>query len=292
MIFTIKNKITGELYPFHSRIDMDIWCKSKGIKLNTLEKAFRDGRSPNEDYELVSNSKVRNSHLASMMSNESRVLVVGDLHAPFHHPNYLDFCKGVYDKYRCNKVVFIGDILDNHCMSYHENSVEAEGLNIEFDKAYREIQRWHTLFPEAVVTLGNHDSLVLRKAQSGSIGKHWIKEFKEVLNTPKWEFVTRKVIDGVLYTHGTGRQARNRCLEDHLSVAQGHFHSKSYIEYYIGSVGQSKFAMQVGCGVDITSYAMAYGKDFARPHINCGVVIGGRQAYLEYMEVENENKVD
>ena len=33
--------------------------------------------------------------------------------------------------------------------------------------------------------------------------------------------------------------------------------------------------MQVGCGVDIKSYAMAYAQHYKIPALACGVVIGG-----------------
>ena len=44
------------------------------------------------------------------------------------------------------------------------------------------------------------------------------------------------------------------------------------------------FAMQVGCGVDRKAYAMAYGKNFKKPQLNCGVVLeGGRYGVIEPM---------
>jgi hypothetical protein len=44
------------------------------------------------------------------------------------------------------------------------------------------------------------------------------------------------------------------------------------------------FAMQLGCGVDDKSYAMAYGRFFDKMHINCGVVLdNGKLPIIEYM---------
>jgi len=45
---------------------------------------------------------------------ERRILVIGDIHAPFTLCGYLEFCKETYAKYNCNQVIFIGDIIDNH----------------------------------------------------------------------------------------------------------------------------------------------------------------------------------
>ena len=36
--------------------------------------------------------------------------------------------------------------------------------------------------------------------------------------------------------------------------------------------------MQVGCGVDATTYAAAYAKNFKKQAIGCGIVIGGHTA--------------
>ena len=38
------------------------------------------------------------------MKKERRILVVGDIHAPFCLDGYLEFCKDVYAKYNLNQV--------------------------------------------------------------------------------------------------------------------------------------------------------------------------------------------
>lgn len=44
--------------------------------------------------------------------------------------------------------------------------------------------------------------------------------------------------------------------------------------------------MQVGCGIDRNSYAMAYGKNFPKPFISCAVVLNdGKTPILEPMEL-------
>ena len=47
-------------------------------------------------------------------AEKSRVLVIGDIHLPFERKDYLQFCKDTYKEYQCNRVVFIGDIIDSH----------------------------------------------------------------------------------------------------------------------------------------------------------------------------------
>jgi hypothetical protein len=44
--------------------------------------------------------------------------------------------------------------------------------------------------------------------------------------------------------------------------------------------------MQVGCGVDDKSYAMAYGKNHPKSAISCGVVLNdGQLPIIEMMEL-------
>jgi hypothetical protein len=66
------------------------------------------------------------------------------------------------------------------------------------------------------------------------------------------------------------------------STVMGHYHSESYIVFNNG-ISNRLFAMQVGCGIDNKSYAMAYGKNFSTPHLNCGIVIDGKIPILDYM---------
>ena len=51
---------------------------------------------------------------------KGNVLVIGDTHIPFEHPGYLDFCKAVEKEFSCNKVVHVGDLIDNHSINFHD----------------------------------------------------------------------------------------------------------------------------------------------------------------------------
>ena len=72
----------------------------------------------------------------------------------------------------------------------------------ELQLAINKLSKWYKAFPEATVTIGNHDRIIMRKAFSGGIPSIWIKSFQEVLGTPNWDFVTDTYIDGVRYVHG------------------------------------------------------------------------------------------
>ena len=214
---------------------------------------------------------------------KKNVLVIGDLHLPFTLEGYLEHCIKVYKKYNCDTVVFIGDILDLHFTSYHETSTEGYGATQEHDLSVEMLRKWYKAFPKAYVTIGNHDALIYRKAMSAGISKRWIQNYSQVLGTPGWEWVTDVVIDDVLYTHGT-TNAYTKAKQNLMSTVQGHLHSQAGIQFYVGAKSRI-FGFQTGCGVDMKSYAMEYGKNFPKPVISCGVVIEGLHPYLEVMDL-------
>jgi len=220
----------------------------------------------------------------ALTAPESRVLVIGDLHEPFCLDSYLKHCKDIYAKHNCNQVVFIGDVVDNHYSSYHETSADGMGGGDELDLAIKRLKRWYRAFPDAHVTIGNHDRIISRKAQTGGVPKRWIRDYSEVLGTPGWEFVERVVIDGVQYIHGEGGTARTKSKADMMSTVQGHLHTQCYVEWAVG-MNFKVFGMQVGCGIDHEEYAFAYAKAGKKPAVGCGVVIGGHTAVNELMNL-------
>lgn len=208
----------------------------------------------------------------------SKVLVVGDMHEPFCLEDYLKHCIGVYKRFKCDKVVFIGDIVDNNYSSFHSTDPDGLGALDELMTSIEKLRKWYKAFPKATVVLGNHDRIVIRKCFAGGVSARWVRAYGDVLEVPGWNFVTDIIIDNVLYVHGEGGTAFKKAKEQFRSVVAGHTHTKCYIEY-INNV----FGMQVGCGVDKDSYAMAYAKNYAPPQIACGVVLDGKLPILVKM---------
>lgn len=204
--------------------------------------------------------------------NLDNILIIGDLHAPFTKKGYLKFCREQQELYDCGTVIFIGDVIDNHYSSYHESDPDGYSAGEELDRAIDMISDWYHTFPKATVIIGNHDRLVHRKAYSSGVSKKWIREYKDVLNTSGWDFVENTELFEINFNHGEGGTARNRIKSELQSQVQGHLHTQLYNEFLVGA-NFIVFGMQVGCGIDVKSYAMAYGKHFKKPAIGCGVVL-------------------
>lgn len=217
-------------------------------------------------------------------NKNTTVLAIGDLHEPFSLDGYLDFCIELRDKYCPDKIVFMGDIIDNHYSSYHETDADGMGGKDELDRAISRISRWYKAFPIADVIVGNHDRIIMRKAQTSAVPTKWIKKYMDVLETPNWNFTDRVVVDNVQYIHGEAGKAHIKSKADMMSTVQGHLHTDAYTMWSVGA-NFKIFGTQVGCGIDFDAYAMAYAKRGKKPAIGAAIIIGGKTVINELMDL-------
>jgi predicted phosphodiesterase len=206
-----------------------------------------------------------------------RVLVVSDLHIPFHHKSALDFCKRIYKDLKCNEVVMIGDLVDNHAISYHDHDPDGWSPEDEMREADRHLKVWFKAFPEVSLCCGNHDRLIDRKSKTVGLPSRAFRSFRDMWNLPKgWKDDFYHIIDGVKYTHGTsysGNLAHLKAAHDNrMSTVIGHLHSVCGIDY-TANENDCIWGMSVGCLIDRHTYAFSYGRDFkSKPILAVGVV--------------------
>jgi hypothetical protein len=215
----------------------------------------------------------------------SRVLYIGDIHCPVAHPGYLSFNRHLRDKWKIDKVVFIGDVVDWHAISFHSKHPEAPGPKDEYNLALYWVKRWHRVFKDAEVRIGNHDERINRVAEENGIPKAFLKPYDEIWETPGWKWTDSGIIDGVFSFHGNGSSGMHPAFTSVgkrlMSVVQGHVHSAAGIKWR-ASPERRVFGMDTGCGIDDREYAFAYGKSNAvRSILGSGVVIDG----IPYHEV-------
>lgn len=204
-------------------------------------------------------------------------LVIGDTHIPFEREGYLEFCKRIYSYYKCTRVVHIGDLVDNHAISYHEHDPNGWSPEDEMKESDKRLQKWFKTFPEVYLCRGNHDALVDRKGKTVGLPKRCFRQFREMWKLPKgWKDDFNFIFDGVLYTHGTGYSGRNghvlAAFDNRMATVTGHLHSVAGVEY-LANTNSLIFGCAVGCGIDDKKYAFEYGKGFRRkPIVSCAVV--------------------
>lgn len=218
----------------------------------------------------------------------SRVLVVGDLHCPAVHAEYLEFTKDIKRKYKTDTTVFIGDIIDHAAISFHKKNPEHPAAMQEYEQAMSVLASWIKAYPKAAVAIGNHDERVARLAADAGIPGHYLREYQDVFKTPRWNWVHSLEIDNVYYYHGVGAggnyPAINAAKMRLQSTVLGHYHSVAGINWIVGPTSRI-FGMNVGSGVDRFHPAMEYGSAYLKkPILSCGVVIDGHP-YLELMDL-------
>ncbi len=215
----------------------------------------------------------------------AKVLIIGDLHEPVSHPAYLRFCQDIYEQWDCDTVVFIGDVVDFHAISFHTAHPECHGPADEYKLASEKVEKWNNVFPVAYVCIGNHDERVIRLAQSVNIPSKFLRNYQEAWKTPAWNWDYEFQVDDVCYYHGTGtggiHPAYNAMRQRLMSVCIGHCHSSAGIKFLVNP-HKRIFGMDVGTGIDVRAFQFAYGRHMVKkPVLSCGVVLDG----IPYLEV-------
>ena len=216
----------------------------------------------------------------------TNTLVIGDGHIPFAHRDYLDFCVDVRKRYGCGRVCHVGDIVDNHAVSFHDHDPDGMSAGDELKAARKELLQWAKAFPRVDYAIGNHDALASRKAYAAGIPVGFMKNFRQIYGLPaSWRFDYSFTYDRGPHawrlTHGTGTSGHDAAYKSaggaRISTAQGHLHSAFGVKFH-ASDKDIIWGMQVGCGINRRAYAFDYGRDFKdKPILGCGVVLeGGR----------------
>ncbi len=224
----------------------------------------------------------------------SRVLAIGDLHEPCTRKGYMAFCKDLYKEWDCDQIVFIGDIIDWSAISFHAHNPEAPGPIDEYKMALAGVQRWHKVFPEAIVCVGNHDARPRRVAESVNIPAKFIRDYADLWKTPKWKWVRSEIINNVYYCHGHKKgggktPAWNLAQKMGLSVVMGHNHSKGGVNWSANPL-RRWFGMDVGCGIDDDAYAFVYADEqITRSILSAGIILDGTP-YHEMMQCGKNEK--
>lgn len=270
-------------------IPIKIYDKAKILSTEKLAKECKISFRQAEFYKKL----IKNGELVPFASHHNGRIVgiIGDLHAPFVHPRYIDFLMDTFGSHGVTDIISIGDIVDNHAMSFHDSDPDGRSPGDELKKAVEVLQPYYKAFPKVKVTLGNHDLIPYRKVKVMGLSKEVIKTPDQIWQSPEgWSWDTSFQIDGVLYKHGTNRSGKtpalNLAIRSLQSVVIGHVHSAGGVKYCT-SPNYRIFGLDVGCGVDVNAYAFEYGKEFdSRPILGCGIVKDGREAYFLPMPLE------
>lgn len=209
------------------------------------------------------------------------VLIISDQHFPFAHPDTIAFLRAIKKKYHPDRVVNIGDEIDNHAISFHDHDPDLMSAGHELQTAIDRIRPLYRLFPKMDLIESNHGALVYRKALHHGIPKHVLKSYRDILEAPKgWRWcpdLTLRLSDGsyCYFHHGKNSNGLRLSQSMGMSVVQGHYHSIFGIEFWGNPLGLY-FSLQVGCLIDKHALAFEYNRtDLKRPVIGCAIILDG-----------------
>jgi hypothetical protein len=213
------------------------------------------------------------------------VLAVPDLHIPFQHKDAFKFLAAVKKRYKPTEVVNLGDIEDWHSISMHDHDPDGLSPGDELKELRRAIKPLISLFPSMKICTSNHGSLPLRRAFKFGLPSELIKSYREIIEAPKtWEIADTWEVDGIIYEHGesfAGQQGAIKSANANMqSTVIGHIHAFAGIQYSANS-RHLIFGFNVGCLIDRSKYAFAYGKKIkAKPILGCGIIKNGVPTFI------------
>lgn len=224
--------------------------------------------------------------------DNSRILIISDLHIPYHHQDALSFLQHLKEKYNPTRVICMGDELDKHSLSFHDSDPDLASAGDELKKSLPVIAELHEMFPEMDILDSNHGSLVYRKAKHHGIPKAYIKEYNDVLGVGKgWRWfydITLELPNGeyCYFHHGKASDVKALSQTMGMSAVQGHYHESFKIDYWGNPLGLH-FGMQTGCLINDDSLAFSYNNvNIKRPIIGTGLIIDSLPV-LEPMVIKN-----
>lgn len=227
--------------------------------------------------------------------DNSRILLISDLHIPYHHPDALDFLQYLKDKYQPTRVICLGDEMDKHALSFHDSDPDLPSAGDELRMSLPVIAKLKEMFPIMDILESNHGSLLYRKAHAFGIPKQYLKTYNEVLQVDNgWKWVYDLVVDlpngnKCYIHHGKSANVTKTSQTMSMCAVQGHFHETFKIEYWANPISLY-WAMQCGCLIDDKAYAFNYNNvNLKRPIIGTGLIIDS-MPILEPMVLDEDGR--
>ncbi len=211
--------------------------------------------------------------------DNSRILVISDLHIPYNHKDSLEFLQHLADKYKPTRVICLGDELDKHSLSFHQSDPDLSSAGDELRKSLPVIKRLEEMFPVMDILDSNHGSMVWRKTKHHGIPRHYIKGYNDVLGVGDgWQWhndMTIMLPNGqyCYFHHGKTNNIIRLSQQMGMNCVQGHYHESFKIDFWGNATGLY-WGMQAACLIDDDSYAFSYNNvNIKRPIIGTGLII-------------------
>ena len=211
------------------------------------------------------------------------ILVIPDMHAPYHHPDTLAFLKAVQAAFNPDLTVCLGDELDYHALSFHDSDPNLESAGVELERGKVFLNEMRKQFPDVLVCHSNHGSMHYRRAKAHGIPVQLVRTYRDIVFpglkvnwnwADSWKVNTP--LGKVLFKHQSAGEILADAAHNGCNLVVGHEHGK-YAVSYAASSAHLYYEVYSGCLIDKDSLAFAYGRHSRnKPIIGCTVILQGR----------------
>lgn len=198
--------------------------------------------------------------------DNSRILVIPDLHFPHCHVDALDFLHKLKVKLQPTRIICLGDELDYGAMSFHDSDPDLDSSGRELLLGLGYIDTLHELFPKMQLLHSNHGSMAYRRAKHAGMPRHLLKSYNDVLGVPAndWSWHAEIILTlpsgtRCKFVHGISSNILAASQSIGMSLVQGHHHSLFELRYWSAGNGLH-FGITSGCLIDDHSLAFSYNK--------------------------------
>lgn len=222
-------------------------------------------------------------------TDNSRILVIPDLHAPYQHPDTLEFLMDVAAQIKPTRVISLGDETDGHALSFHDSDPNLDSAGVELEKAKEFLTCLARIFPVVDVCHSNHGSLIYRRTHKTGIPVQYIKSYRDILfpngDGDGWSWHEKIVLvlpngDTCIFQHQSSGDILQNAAHERGNLVQGHEHGRFEINYR-ASTTALYWSMISGCLVDNNSLAFAYGKLFPKkPIVGVSAIIDSQPVLI------------
>jgi predicted phosphodiesterase len=208
----------------------------------------------------------------------SIIQVISDPHLPFEHPDLLDFHRSLHQKMKPDAIVCMGDMMDQYALGKWARHPNANSVGDEIAFARAKAKVWFKAFPNLNILIGNHEKRIYKRGLEAGIPEEMLLGIPQLLESPRTvKWFERVVIDNILFFHADGYSGQaaliNLIQQFRCNVVIGHLHSLFGVQY-LNNGHETAWAACFGCGVDPSTYAFQYSKNFKhQPIIGGGVII-------------------
>lgn len=225
--------------------------------------------------------------------DNSRILVIPDLHFPYCHPDSLDFLAKIKKNLQPTRIINLGDELDYHAMSFHNSDPDLDSSGKELLNGIALISGLKELFPKMDLLESNHGSMAYRKAKFNGMPRHLLKSYTQVLEVDNdWQWYDQLVLSfpngqRCKFIHGISANILTASQSIGMSLVSGHYHSQFELRYWNNGSGLN-FGIISGCLIDDKSLAFAYNKLFPkRPIMGATFIENGIPQLIPMLTDEN-----